>query len=98
MFPYGGAEITEFERQRFRDIDTRRHDVSRSVSKAILTEGAWIRQARSRVEDTDRLIARVVVDKHLLRSDDSGAPELARREPRELDVRNHARFELQIDE
>ena len=92
------AEVVELERERLARIDLRRDDVPGAVAEPVLAEALGIGQRHTRVEDPDRLVARVVVDDHLARADDRRSPQLARREPGELDVRDRARAVPEVDE
>ena len=92
------AEVGELEGQRLASVDARRDDVSRAVREPVLAERLRIRQRHAGVEDADRLVARVVVDDHLLGADDRRPAQLARCEPRELDVRDRPRGVLEVDE
>ena len=92
------AEVEQLEAERLGDLDARRDDVAGPVGQPVLAEAAGRRQVDPGVEDADGLAARVVVDDHLLRADDRRPPQLARREPRQLDVRDHAGAVLEVDE
>ena len=94
----GRAEVRELQRKGLRGLDPRRDDIAGAIAELVFAEGLRIGEARSRVEDTYRLVRGVVVDDHLLRPDDRRAPELARSEPRQLDMRNRARGIAQVDE
>ncbi len=92
------AEVLHLERQGLDRVDLRRDDVARPVRELVLAERLRVGDARARVEDLDRLVARVVVDDHLLGADDRRPAQLARREPRELDVGDRPGREAQVDE
>src|ERR1051325_1540211 len=96
--PDCGAEVAELDEERLRGRHVRRDDVAGAGAEPVLAEGLGVRQVDAAVEDAHGLVARVVVDDHLLRADDRRAPELARREPGELDVGDRARGELEVDE
>src|SRR5207344_633657 len=91
-----GAEILEFEVERLGWREVSRNDVASAITELVLAERQRIGQLDARVEDPHRLVARVVVDDHLLCAHDRRPTELAWREPRELDVRDDVRRESKI--
>ena len=95
---HGAAEVEDLERQRLGRLDLRRDDVAGPVRQLELAERLRVGEGRARVEDPHRLTARVVVHDHLLRADDRRPPQLARREPGELQVRDRTAVEPRVDE
>ena len=87
----GAAEVLHLPVERLDRLDARGDDVARAVAELVLAERLRIGERRPGVEDAHRLAARVVVDDHPLRADDRRPPQLARRQPRELDLRDRAR-------
>ena len=79
-------------------FDLRRQDVTRAVRQLELAEGLGVGEGRTRVEDPHLLVARVVVDDHLLGADYRRAAKLAGGQPRELEVRDHAAVVPSVDE
>src|SRR6185436_9939118 len=92
------AEVAHLEIEGLGRRDLRGEDVAGAVGKPVLAESLRVRQVDAAVEDAYRFGARVVVDDHLLRADDGRPPQLARREPRELDVGDRGGGELEVDE
>ena len=87
-------EVADLQRERLVGGELRREDVAAAVGEVVLAEGLGVLVVDAAVVDLDRLGAAVLVDDHLLRADDHRAPQLARRQPAQLDVGDQARSEL----
>ncbi len=86
-------EVPKLRRQRLLRVQLRRDDVACAVRELVLAERLRVRVDDAVVEDPDRLRRAVLVDHHLLAADHDGPPELARRQPAQLDLGHDARRE-----
>src|SRR5262249_58688157 len=92
------GEAGELQVEGLHGLYARRDDVAGAIGEPVLAERLRRPHGDPGVEDADGFVAGVVVDDHLSRPDHGRPPELAGRQPRELDVGDHARGVLEVDE
>src|SRR5918992_473024 len=92
------AEVGQLDQQRLARFDAWGDDVSRAIAQVVFAEALRPAKRRAGIEDPYGLVAHIVVHDHLARADDRRSPKLARRQPGELDVGDHAERELEVHE
>ena len=94
------AKSSQLQRERLGGLDPRDDDVAAAVGQLVLAEGRGRRlEVHAVVVDADRLVrGGVVIGHHALAARHQHVAHLARREPRDLDVRGGAALEQEREE